>query len=282
MESAVRERSRKGLEAVIEVAAEGPYYPAVAEREPFLEDEDDEEEAVDEVTAYAAVLPAGLRMAAAAGWRGGVQMLLAAGAAADEPDEEGNTPLLCAAHAGSADIVQMLLAAGANAHAANSKGKTALMYAAQADSPLAVQALLAAGASGSARDARGYTAFMYAAESAAPEVIRLLLPTAPEGEVNACSVYGWTLLSLAAMSNAADSVQLLLDLGAGVNTPGKGGMTPLMCATHRGAAGEPVLRTLLAAGADPNQATPDGDTAYTFAEQCDTNFASNLFDYFPK
>lgn len=281
IERAVRGRSRKELEALIEVVKEGPYN-TVPERglDEVLEKYDDDDEEWDEVAAYAAALSEGVRMAAAAGWCGGVRLLLAADAAVDVPDEKGNTPLLYAAHAGATEIVRLLLAAGANANTANAKGKTALMYAAEVDSPEVVQTLLAAGAEGAPRDIRGYTAFMYAAECASPEVMRLLLPTAPEGEVNACSAHGWTLLSLASMSNASDSVQLLLDLGAGVNTPGKGGMTPLMCATHRGVAGEPVLRTLILAGADPHQATVDGETSYSFAEQCTNNFATSLFDYY--
>lgn len=276
MESAVRERSRKGVEAVMALAADGPW-ERVPEKgaSPYLVDTECEE--VDEIAAYAAVMPAGVRMAAAAGWSGGVRQLLAGGALPDVADAEGNTALMCAAQAGSAECVRMLLAAGAQAEAANAKGKTALMYAARADAPAAVQALLEAGANGAARDARGYSAFMHAAEQASPQVMRLLLPGAPADEVHACSAQGWTLLSLAAMYNAADSVQLLLDLGAGVNTPGKYGMTPLMCAVHRGVGGAPVLHTLLAAGANPHQTTPHGDTAYTLAEQSDYTYALHLF-----
>ena len=207
--------------------------------------------------------------------RGCVAAALASEASARARDEGGNTALMYAVGSGDAELVRLLLGAGVNA--ANERGMTPLMLAAMLDAPEVVRALLAAGADGTARDAEGYSAFMYAAQYAAPETLRLLHPTAPEGEVNACSAHGWTLLSLAAMHNASDAVQLLLDLGARVNAPGKWGMTPLMCAVHRGIAGEAVLRTLLAAGADTHQATTDGYTARSFAEDSDNMLALSLF-----
>ena len=209
--------------------------------------------------------------------RGRVGRILARGSNIHARDEEGNTALMYAVGSGDAELVHLLVAAGADVNAANERGLTPLMYAAVLDAPPVVRALLAAGADGAARDAEGYSAFMYAAQYAAPETLRLLHPTAPEGEVNACSAHGWTLLSLAAMHNASDAVQLLLDLGARVNAPGKWGMTPLMCAVHRGTAGEAVLRTLLAAGADTHQATTDGNTARSFAEDSDNMLALSLF-----
>ena len=214
--------------------------------------------------------------------RGRVAAALESGANIHARDEGGNTALMYAVGNEDAELVHLLLAAGAEANAANEWGMTAPMYAAMLDAPQVVRTLLAAGVDGAARDAEGYSAFMYAAQYAAPEVLRLLHPTAPEGEVNACSAHGWTLLSLAAMHNASDAVQQLIDFGAQVNAPGKWGMTALMCAVHRGIAGEAVLRTLLAAGANPHQATSDGDTAYTFAEDSDNTLALNLFREYAK
>lgn len=175
---------------------------------------------------------------------------LARGADVHARDAEGNTALMYAVGIGDAELAHLLVTANADVNVANERGLTPLMYAAMLDDLPMVRTLLDAGADGAARDAEGCSAFMYAAQYAAPEVMRLLHPTAPLDEVNACSTHGWTLLSLASMHNASDAVQLLLDLGAGVNSPGKWGMTPLMCAVHRGIAGEAVLRTLLAAGAE--------------------------------
>ena len=210
--------------------------------------------------------------------RGRVADILARGSNIHVRDEDGNTALMYAVGSGDAELVRLLVRAGAEVNTANERGMTPLMYAAMLDAPEVVWALIEAEADVAARDADGYSAFMYAVQYASPEVMKLLHPpTAPEGEVNACSAHGWTLLSLAAMHNASDAVQQLLNFGARVNAPGKWGMTPLMCAVHRGVAGEHVLRTLLDAGADPRQATNDGDTAYTFAENSDNSLALSLF-----
>lgn len=210
--------------------------------------------------------------------RESVAAALVRGVADDSRDEDGNTALMYAVGSGDAELVRLLVQAGAEVNTANGQGMTPLMYAAMLDAPEVVWALIEAEADVSARDADGYSAFMYAVQYASPEVMKLLHPpTAPEGEVNACSAHGWTLLSLAAMHNASDAVQQMLVFGARVNAPGKWGMTPLMYAVHRGVAGERVLRTLLAAGADPRQATDDGDTAYTFAENSGNSLALSLF-----
>ena len=214
--------------------------------------------------------------------RGRVKAALESGANIHARDEERNTALMYAVGCEDAELVHLLVTAGADVNAANARGLTPLMYAAVLDARQVAQALLDAGANGAARDEEGYSAFMYAAQYASPDVLRLLHPTAPEGEANAINTHGWTLLSLAAMHNASDAVQLLLDLGAQVNAPGKWGMTALMCAVHRGIAGEAVLRTLLAAGANPHQATSDGDTAYPFAEDSDNTLALSLFREYAK
>ena len=88
---------------------------------------------------------------------------------------------------------------------------------------------------------------------------------------------GNTALMYAVGSGDAELVRLLVRAGAEVDAANERGMTPLMYAVHRGIAGEPVLRTLLAAGADPRQATTDGDTAYAFAEDSDNTLALSLF-----
>ena len=209
--------------------------------------------------------------------RGRVADILARGSNIHARDEDGNTALMYAVGSGDAELVRLLVRAGAEVDAANEQGMTPLMYAAMLDALPIVQALLHAGADSAARDADGYSAFMYAAVYASPEAIRLLHPTAPEGEVNACSAQGWTLLSQAVMGNASDAVQLLLDLGARVNDLGKLGRTALICAVSHGIAGEPVLRTLLAAGADPYQAGSGGHSPYTIAKNTRNAVALRLF-----
>jgi ankyrin repeat protein len=70
-----------------------------------------------------------LLLAAASGNELLVQRLLDAGAAVDQADTEGNTPLMMAAANGHPGLVRLLLLSGANPHAKNRNGRTALTWA---------------------------------------------------------------------------------------------------------------------------------------------------------
>lgn len=64
---------------------------------------------------------------------------------------------------------------------------------------------------------------------------------------------GWTPLHYAASTGQLDTAQLFLDQGAQVNALAPDGTTPLMMAAYAGS--EPMVRLLLAAGADPTLRT---------------------------
>ncbi len=83
-----------------------------------------------------------------------LQQLLAAGVAVNAPT--GGTTLLCvAAQEGRAGTVELLLSAGADANQKDSDGTSPLMHAVLADSLPVVQFLLKAGADAAATDAEG-------------------------------------------------------------------------------------------------------------------------------
>jgi hypothetical protein len=102
-----------------------------------------------------------------------VRQLVAAGAQINEPDEEGNTPLLIAAALGT-ELLRAVIEAGANVNERNEAGQTALMLAAREGYLENVQALLNAGANIYMEDTDGWTALKYAQDNSRFEIAGLL------------------------------------------------------------------------------------------------------------
>ena len=97
------------------------------------------------VTRLGAISP--LLMACRNGSASMIDVLLAAGADANSPDEHGTTALMMAAASGNADAVRTLLNHRANVNARESvHGQTALMFAAALNRGAVVQVLMAHGA----------------------------------------------------------------------------------------------------------------------------------------
>mmetsp|Transcript_39405 Transcript_39405/g.124476 ORF Transcript_39405/g.124476 Transcript_39405/m.124476 type:complete len:473 (-) Transcript_39405:1477-2895(-) len=110
-----------------------------------------------------------------------VQALLSAGAAVDQKDWAGLTPLHWAAFLGAAKNVRALLAAGAAAQAADHHQRTALHRAAERNDEECLAALLAAdGVSVDATDADGLSALHYAARAGGVGCVRALLAAAAD------------------------------------------------------------------------------------------------------
>jgi ankyrin repeat protein len=75
-----------------------------------------------------------------------VKFLLSRGAAADEPANSGDTPLMSAATLGLEEVCAALIRAGANVNADDENGDTALHHAAQTGKVAVIAMLVAAGA----------------------------------------------------------------------------------------------------------------------------------------
>ena len=75
-----------------------------------------------------------------------VKFLLSRGAAADEPANNGDTPLMSAATLGHEEICAALIRAGANVNAADENEDTVLHHAAQTGKVAVIAMLVAAGA----------------------------------------------------------------------------------------------------------------------------------------
>ena len=208
-----------------------------------------------------------------------VEALLAAGADPKRALPSGETPLMTASRTGSASAVRALLAAGADPHAReHAHEQTALMWAAAQGHPEVVRLLLAAGArvddrslvypqvvssSGNADRSGvfevmqgGYTPLLFAARRGDAASARLLV--AAGADVDAAAASGTSPLVVAAHSGHGALAAFLLSAGA---DPGAAdaGYAALHAAVLRGDA--PLVRTLLARGADPDAVLVRGTPA---------------------
>jgi hypothetical protein len=132
----------------------------------------------------------------------------------------------------------------------------------------AITALLEAGAKLEARSAFGATALHHAAQSGWPGAVQILLDAG--AAPMAVDQDGQTPLHCAAMERAGrelsvEAVETLLRAGADVDARTSLGITPLHCACASGHV--PVMRALLAAGADPAARASDGRSAMDFLSE---------------
>ena len=128
-----------------------------------------------------------------------IKLLIEAGANVNAKENDGRTPLMCAADKGHSEIVKLLIENGADVNAKNNYGHTSLMCAA----------------------GKGHT-----------EIVKLLIEKG--ANVNAKNNYGRTPLMYAADEGHTETVKLLIEKGADVNAKDKDGRTPLMCAADEG------------------------------------------------
>ena len=231
-----------------------------------------------------------LLMACRAGHGALVERLLAAGADANTALPSGETALMAAARAGSLEAVNALLKRRARVNAAEAaRGQTALMWAVANRRPAVTRVLLDHGADVGARTATrrrvynmggsrsagsasrgialegvvegGTTALLFAARSGDVESARLLL--AAGADVHDTAADGNTALVVAAHGGHGSLAALLLRAGADPDAAPLG-YTALHAAVLRGTlrdrgvpnddpgAGVPLVRALLAHGADPD------------------------------
>ena len=177
-------------------------------------------------------------------------LLMLAGARVNAADDTGATPLFLACTNRNAAMVERLLTAGANPNAALLNGETALMTCARTGEPAAVKALLARGARVNATESsHQQTALMWAAAEKHPAVVGALVEHG--ADVRARSrVYTQTVTSEVTQRAGREELNY---------TVARGGSTPLLFAARVGDVES--ARILLAAGADVDDALPDGTSA---------------------
>jgi ankyrin repeat protein len=201
-------------------------------------------------------------------------MLLRAGARPGLVDDTGATPLFLACMNRSSAMVTLLLDAKADPNAALATGETALMTCARTGDPAAVRALVSHGADVNRREPQhSQTALMWAAAGRHPDAVAALITAGADVRARSRTYSqtvtsevtqragrealnytvprgGSTALLFAARSGDAESARLLVEAGADVNDALPNGMTALVEAAHSGHDDVGIL--LLDKGADAN------------------------------
>lgn len=198
----------------------------------------------------------GLSEAVRAGDRALVEKLLAAGAAVNEPDTLGGTPLHDACWAGELEIARLLVERGARVNARHREaGSTPLHYAVITNHAAVVEFLLDKGADLQATYQSGSTPLHLAANRGYAGIAGLLI--ARGAEVNRADAGGATPLDEAAWKGHAAMVTLLIGKG------GRFSAATLSQAVTKGH--DDVVKLLLAAGADANATGTDGQSLVELA-----------------
>lgn len=200
-----------------------------------------------------------------------LQMLLAAGADVNAPNQTGNYALGRAAALGKADHVRILLEAGADVNAADGNGDTALIKAAWAKNPESLQLLLSAGAQVNLTNKKGETALMRAAfVGNAPHVVALLAAGADKTLRNADGLTAAEIITHITISRHSPAMEYPLgqemaytSIYGHLNAIPSAELTPLMQAVLMRKPED--VSALLADGADVNVASALGRTALMMA-----------------
>lgn len=225
-----------------------------------------------------------------------VMTLLTNGADPRCTDAQGNTPLHFAALAAQPVVAALLCDSGASVDAINRDGLTPLAMACEAanwdlawfflernakldieraqpiliaasgiaeDDARGVKLLIKHKANVNARDALGRTALMVAALHGHAGIVRMLLEAG--ADVDAADRRGTTALMEAARSGACAVIDEIATRKPAPDLLDATGRTALIIASQSRLANEEVVSRLLALGASPDIAAPDGRRAVDFA-----------------
>jgi len=184
-----------------------------------------------------------------------VTKLIAARANVNAVNDHGVTPLGLACENRNLAIVNALLSAGANPNLTPSSGETPLMTAVRAGSLDVVNALIQKSANVNAKEpSHDQTALMWAVSREHADIVKRLIEAG--ADVRARSRVRRRTVQLANRYGDQNSVR-------GVIETDLGGFTPLLFAARVGSVDS--AKALIAAGADVNDAAPDGVSALVLA-----------------
>jgi ankyrin repeat protein len=133
--------------------------------------------------------------------------LIDAGADVNKPDDQGQTPLHCAAISSSSKLTKMLLEAGAFVDSVDESGQTPLIKAAEIKAEGRAEVLISAGAKTDIQDADGKTALHHAAYNGWSKFCTMLLKAGASLDV--LDGQGLTPLEIAEQEDESEVVALL-------------------------------------------------------------------------
>ena len=175
-----------------------------------------------------------------------------------QPDEQGFYVAQWAALNNRIAVLTYLIDRGVDINAADATGQTALHWAAVRGAVQAAETLLRAGADLAAADSRGYTVCHVAAQYGQTGLLYHLAQRW-HADTDSIDADGRTSLHWAAYKGFADTVRLLLFLGARVALADREGCTPLHWASIKG--NSEACTVLVQGGSGEVLGQPDGSGA---------------------
>ena len=195
-----------------------------------------------------------------------VTLLLESKADINAQDRTGKGPITLAAETGSADATLRLANAGASLTNRDSIGGTPLSWACGLGTAETVEILLNKGADATIIDVNGLSPLIWAAGIGKPESVAILLKRNPNLDLNLKDgVTGDSALMRAVRSGKVESVRLLIEAKADVNSVNKQGYSPMQLAALSGSPDK--VKLLIAAKADLNLKDATGRTALDLAQR---------------
>lgn len=184
-----------------------------------------------------------------------VTRLIADGADPDSRYGDGTTALHWAAHRDIVEMVAGLIEAGADVNTTDDHGTTPLALACLNGSLPVVKTLLTAGADPNLPRTNGETPLMTAARVGNLDVVRQLVSAGADPNATEATL-GQTALMRAIAEDHTGVARLLLEVGGSVSARSTNRFTPLLFAAQQG--NIEAARLLLSAGAEVDEAAPDG------------------------
>ncbi|OKL59121.1 hypothetical protein UA08_05963 [Talaromyces atroroseus] len=198
-----------------------------------------------------------LHCAAKKGFTDGIRLLVAHDAPIDTLDNYGLSPYLWAVIAGQFSATQLLLSHGVDINSISADGKSALEWAASLGHSSIIRLLIDYGEGIMSTTQKTQLSLEKAAACGDLYALRMLLDCG--ADPNYRDREGWSAIHWASEEGYLDVVHMLLEFGADVNAISSYGTSPLHCAANGGH--DIIVRELLRYGANPNKSTCHGWTA---------------------
>ena len=193
-----------------------------------------------------------------------VRALLQDGADVNARRPDGATALMWAAHWADVEMARQLLRAGANPNAADEQGVSPLALACETGDAAMVAALLGGGAKADQPQANGVTPLMMAARTGNLKVAQMLVENGADPS-RAITATRQTALMWATAERHVPMMRQLIAAGANVHAASAIGFTALLFAARNGDL--EATTVLLSAGADVNETGSDGTHALPLADR---------------